>query len=255
MINLTRIDLRIKNGTDLYAAKSISYEGNIAGDAVVTPHVAAKAVSSGIQFDITCPTDPCYSQGFGTVLIYRIENDENTTGATLDSWYKSGTLSFVYPLCEAGEAYRFKVQIEPTDLNNNRDFQYYEYIDITAKGGIGDINYSNINARKWVTAGYANNAPTVKIENCIPPDAKDVKTYVAFFAGNGDWETNNATVWFDYYSAPGIEFTINPDADWINGFTYAINSTGKDRSPSGSAASAGRRCRFLSGERQSHPAG
>lgn len=221
------LDLRIKNGTEFYKARGVEYEGEVSGDTVTTPHVTAKVVSNGIQFDITKPDDECYDVGFGVVLVYRMENGKKTTGAKVQSWGRSDTLSFVYPLCEAGEKYRFNVQIEPQNLNDNRDCQYFEYIEVTAMGGIGDIDYSNIGEKKWVAAGYVDSKPRVKIEDCIPPEAKNVGTYVDFFGGTGDIEENNATVWVLNYVSPEIELTIEPDDTWFENFRQNFTNTGK----------------------------
>ena len=68
----------------------------------------------------------------------------------------------------------------------------------------------------------------VRIEDCIPPETINVRTYVDFFAGNKDWETNNATVWFNSYLADAIEFKTNPDNVWVQNFFSALDTTGKD---------------------------
>ena len=226
------LDLRIKNGGKVYSARAVREQGVVAGDTATTTHVTARTVSNGIQFDIQRPEDECYADGFGNVLIYRVENGEQTTGVLVNSRGSHSVLtaiSFLYPLCEKGEEYELKVQIEPQDLNNNRNHEYYEYVKLTALGGIGDIDYSKINKKNWVTAQELDGKPVVEIKDCIPPEAKNERTFIDFFAGNGDWETNNATVWFtSYTSASGIEFTVNPSDEWVSSvFTPALQETGK----------------------------
>ena len=122
-------------------------------------------------------------------------------------------INFVYPLCEAGEQYKFKVQIEPQrGLDENgienpvdREHGYSQYLTLTAKGGIGDINYSNLKNGEWVFASYSDNKATVWIENVIPPQdsvVKNVGTYIDIFYGDKDWDTPGKTDWYCLYENP-----------------------------------------------------
>ena len=228
------LDLRIQNGgVARWIEKEVSgtYEAE-------TDLVKVTAESDGMHFTIKNPatlagSDEKYKEGCNWIGVYRLENiggeEIQTTLAVVDKlpfepgyedengqwWPKTPdeSISFVYPLCEAGEQYKFKVQIEPQrGLDENgienpvdRDHGYFHYLTLTAKGGIGDIDYSNLKNGEWVFASYSDNKATVWIENVIPPQdsvVKNVGTYIDIFYGDKDWDTPGKTDWYCSYQNP-----------------------------------------------------
>lgn len=228
------LDLRIQNGgVARWIEKEVSgtYEAE-------TDLVKVTAESDGMHFTIKNPatlagSDEKYKEGCNWIGVYRLENiggeEIQTTLAVVDKlpfepgyedengqwWPKTPdeSISFVYPLCEAGEQYKFKVQIEPQrGLDENgienpvdRDHGYFHYLTLTAKGGIGDIDYSNLKNGEWVFASYSDNKATVWIENVIPPQdsvVKNVGTYIDIFYGDKDWDTPGKTDWYCSYKNP-----------------------------------------------------
>lgn len=215
------LDLRIQNGGVarwIENSASGNYEAH-------TDLVSVTAESDGMHFTIKNPanlagSDEKYKKGCNWIGVYRLENiggeEIQTTLAVVDkSPFSTGaeSISFVYPLCEAGEQYKFKVQIEPhrgqdengTENPVDRDHGYFQYLTLTAKGGIGDINYSNLKNGEWAFASYSDNKATVWIENVIPPQdsvVKNVGTYIDIFYGDKDWDTPGKTDWYCLYENP-----------------------------------------------------
>lgn len=191
------LDLRIKkNGVVHNSSRSIENAAEI----TQTAHVKATAVSGGIQFEIKLPSDATYLE------IRRLEDIEGmedfwTTRCELqDAWqYKGQTYTFVYPLCEPGEKYKFNIGMQVTENNITKDLDA-EIIIITATDGIGDINYSNLTSRH-IDLSYDGTKPTVKVSNVIPPEGENVETRIGYYAQNSsteqDW--NNDAIWFGNY--------------------------------------------------------
>ena len=187
------LDLRIKkNGVVYNPSRSIENAAEI----TQTTHVKATAVSGGIQFEIALPSDATYLE------IRRLEDIEGmedfwTTRCELqDAWYYAGkTYTFVYPLCEPGEKYKFNIGIQV----NAKDLDA-EIIIITAPDGIGDINYSNLKSRH-IDLSYDGTKPTVKVLNVIPPEGDNVETRIGYYAQNSSTESDwvNDTIWFGNY--------------------------------------------------------
>lgn len=191
------LDLRIKkNGVVHNSSRSIENAAEI----TQTDHVKATAVSGGIQFEIKLPSDASYLE------IRRLEDIEGME----DFWttrcepqnileYAEKTYTFVYPLCEPGEKYKFNIGIETTE-NGVTTTLPEEIIIITATDGIGDINYSNLTSRH-IDLSYDGTKPTVKVLNVIPPEGENVKTRIGYYAQNSstgsDWK--NDTIWFGNY--------------------------------------------------------
>lgn len=241
------LDLRIQNGGVarwIENSASGTYEAH-------TELVSVTAESDGMHFTIKNPatlegSDKKYKEGCNWIGVYRLENiggeEIQTTLAVVDkSPFEPGHLNngtwinqepakeinFVYPLCEAGEQYKFKVQIEPQrGLDENgienpvdRDHGYCQYLTLTAKGGIGDINYSNLKNGEWVFASYSDNKATVWIENVIPPQdsvVKNVGTYIDIFYGNKEWKSGE-TDWYCLYENPSaveknVSFELKNDS-------------------------------------------
>lgn len=191
------LDLRIKkNGVVHNSSRSIENAAEI----TQTAHVKATAVSGGIQFEIKLPSDASYLE------IRRLEDIEGkedfwtTRCEPQNIWYYAGqTYTFVYPLCEPGEKYKFNIGIETTE-NGVTTTLPEEIIIITATDGIGDINYSNLTSRH-IDLSYDGTKPTVKVLNVIPPEGENVKTRIGYYAQNSstgsDWK--NDTIWFGNY--------------------------------------------------------
>lgn len=227
------LDLRIQNGGVarwIENSASGTYEAE-------TDLVKVTAESDGMHFTIKNPanlegSDEKYKKGCNWIGVYRLETIGGeaiqTTLAVVDEspfytgywdennqWQSTNdaddSISFVYPLCEAGEQYKFKVQIEPMRDHNktgelpiDREHGYFHYLTLTAKGGIGDINYSNLKNGEWAFASYSDNKATVWIENVIPPQdsvVKNVGTYIDIFYGNKEWKSYE-TDWYCNYENP-----------------------------------------------------
>lgn len=240
------LDLRIQNGgVARWIEKEVSgtYEAE-------TDLVKVTAESDGMHFTIKNPatlagSDEKYKEGCNWIGVYRLENiggeEIQTTLAVVDklpfepgfwnneTWINqepAKEINFVYPLCEAGEQYKFKVQIEPQrGLDENgienpvdREHGYCQYLTLTAKGGIGDINYSNLKNGEWAFASYSDNKATVWIENVIPPQdsvVKNVGTYIDIFYGNKEW-ISGETDWYCLYENPSaveknVSFELKSD--------------------------------------------
>lgn len=227
------LDLRIQNGGVARWIENFAsgtYEAH-------TELVSVTAESDGMHFTIKNPatladSDEKYQNGCNWIGVYRLETiggeEIQTTLAVLDkspfepgywnneTWIEqepAKEINFVYPLCETGEQYKFKVQIEPqrgvdengTENPIDREHGYCQYLTLTAKGGIGDINYSNLKNGEWAFASYSDNKATVWIENVIPPQdsvVKNVGTYIDIFYGNKDWDTAGKTDWYCKYENP-----------------------------------------------------
>lgn len=191
------LDLRIKkNGVVHNSSRSIENAAEI----TQTAHVKATAVSGGIQFEIELPSDATYLE------IRRLEDIEGME----DFWttrcepqnileYAGKTYTFVYPLCEPGEKYKFNIGMETTENGIMKPIPE-EIIIITATDGIGDIDYSNLKSRH-IDLSYDGTKPTVKVLNVIPPEGDNVGTRIAYYAKNSSTETdwNNDVIWFGNY--------------------------------------------------------
>lgn len=237
------LDLRIQNGGVarwIENSASGTYEAH-------TELVSVTAESDGMHFTIKNPatlagSDEKYKSGCNWIGVYRLENiggkEIQTTLARLDKspfdsayedengqwWPKTPdeSISFVYPLCEAGEQYKFKVQIEPLKGAGEslvRENGYFHYLTLTAKGGIGDIDYSNLKNGEWAFASYSDNKATVWTENVIPPQdnvVKNVGTYIDIFYGNKEWKSGE-TDWYCLYENPSaveknVSFELKNDS-------------------------------------------
>ena len=191
------LDLRIKkNGVVYNPSRSIENAAEI----TQTAHVKAAAVSGGIQFEISLPENASYLEIRRLEDIEGMEDFWTTRCEPQNIWYYAGqTYTFVYPLCEPGEKYKFNIGIETTE-NGVTTTLPEEIIIITATDGIGDINYSNLTSRH-IDLSYDGTKPTVKVLNVIPPEGENVKTRIGYFAQNSstgsDWK--NDTIWFGNY--------------------------------------------------------
>lgn len=191
------LDLRIKkNGVVYNSSRSIENAAEI----TQTAHVKAAAVSGGIQFEIALPSDASYLEIRRLEDIEGMEDFWTTRCEPQNIWYYAGqTYTFVYPLCEPGEKYKFNIGIETTENGIMKPIPE-EIIIITATDGIGDINYSNLTSRH-IDLSYDGTKPTVKVLNVIPPEGENVKTRIGYYAQNSSTESDwkNDTIWFGNY--------------------------------------------------------
>lgn len=187
------LDLRIKkNGVVYNPSRSIENAAEI----TQTAHVKATAVSGGIQFEIDIPKYTTYLEITRLEDIEGMEDFWTTRCELQDAWqYKGQTYTFVYPLCEPGEKYKFNIGIQV----NAKDLDA-EIIIITATDGIGDINYSNLKSRH-IDLSYDGTKPTIKVSNVIPPEGDNVETRINYHAKNSSTETDwvNDAIWFGNY--------------------------------------------------------
>lgn len=219
----TILDLRIKKDGIPVASRSIEELGTVNEDgSVQTTHVKAEQAPGGILFTINRPSGSTYDNGFGYVAIYRQEKVGDTTVCILpyDQMIHEPVL---YPLCEPGETYSFKVQISSPESNDNgRIDEYYEYLTITAEDGIGDIDYSPVDEKQWVTVTQVGDDVIVEIKDCIPPEGYNVVSHIQFFLGDEDWDNPN-TKWFRTVIKDDIEF-ISTETGIINDMKQ-VNAT------------------------------
>ncbi|MGN0729551.1 hypothetical protein [Treponema sp.] len=217
------LDLRIQNnGTIADSSRLVKEEGSSASYKVETDLVIVEAKEDGMHFTIKNPLfaleDKNFENGSNYIAVYRIEKingiEMDTTCAVLNTWYfdpqysedsTKEEINFIYPLCEENEVYKFRVQIEPrrdSSIEIDRDKFYCYYLTVKAKGGIGDIDYSNLKNGEWAFASCNGENANVWIENVIPPQdtvVQDVGTYIDIFYGDKDWGKN--TDWFNNYES------------------------------------------------------
>lgn len=215
------LDLRIKkNGVVHNSSRSIENAAEI----TQTANVKATAVSGGIQFEIDIPKNTTYLE------IRRLEDIEGTEDfwttrcEPQNIWYYAGqTYTFVYPLCEPGEKYKFNIGIETTE-NGVTTTLPEEIIIITATDGIGDIDYSNLKSRH-IDLSYDGTKPTVKVLNVIPPEGENVKTRIGYYAQNSsteqDW--NNDAIWFGNYFGKKSDTISSSELHDAKDYTYPDN--------------------------------
>lgn len=192
------LDLRIKkDGVVHNSSRSIENAAEI----TQTAHVKATAVSGGIQFEIKLPSDASYLEIRRLEDIEGMEDFWTTRCEPQNIWKCAGqTYTFVYPLCEPSEKYKFNIGIETTTIDNVTTTLPEEIIIITATDGIGDIDYSNLKSRH-IDLSYDGTKPTVKVLNVIPPEGDNVETRIGYYAQNSSTESDwvNDTIWFGNY--------------------------------------------------------
>ncbi len=190
------LDLRIKkNGVVHNSSRSIENAAEI----TQTAHVKATAVSGGIQFEISLPENASYLEIRRLEDIEGMEDFWTTRCEPQNINYAGQKYTFVYPLCEPGEKYKFNIGIETTENSITKSLPA-EIIIITATDGIGDIDYSNLTSRH-IDLSYDGTKPTVKVSNVIPPEGDNVETRISYYAKNSSTETdwNNDAIWFGNY--------------------------------------------------------
>lgn len=231
--NKEYLDLRIQNnGTIAGSSRSIEQEADSSNlYEASTELVSAVAKEDGIHFTIKNPViafnDEYYREhGCSYISVTRLENingvdNMRTTTAVLNNLrfcsfmeeeYRE-EINFVYPLCEVGEVYKFLIEMAPITENSigGEDKKYYHYVTVKAKGGIGDIDYSNFSYGDWAFASCSDGKAKVWTENVIPPQdtvVKNVHTYIDIFYGDNNWNGN--TGWLmSYESKEDVEESVS----------------------------------------------
>lgn len=184
-------------------------------DKTETTNCKVENIEGGLKFTIKKPAG--FSEGFGYVAIYRVEQingkETGTTKAVVDCWGSTeDSVDCTYPLCEPGERYVFYVQIEPKVAD--RDLQRYEYLSIKAESGIGDIDYTGLSDSRHCTLSWDGSKASVELIDCIAPNnAKNLKADVGLFLcrGSVDWETNGATTYYGSSFKSGETYRVITD--------------------------------------------
>lgn len=217
------LDLRIKKSSNSAAGDSRAMEYGFDSEVTETEHVKVRNVKGGIEFTIKMPDDDCYvyredsDGGIGYVAIYDDTDWNKATCAELEGWKMAADegLKVVYPLCNPGKKYSFRVQIEPKDVDTYKEYKYYERVTIVAEDGIGEIDYNNINKmNKYFKTSYKDGKLDVSLTNIIPPDINDVTPCIDVFAGNGDNDTLNANTWIGVYFGEPLTQIYNEPAEF-----------------------------------------
>lgn len=187
-------------GTDTFSRNVIVKENEMADVRFEpeTKHVKAQATEKGILFTIQRPEDKAYSEGFGTVIIYKLakSGDEIVRAYLVNGTaVRKKNLNCLFPLCEAGEDCHFRIQINPV-INENKNLAYYEKelheeLHIKAKGGSG-FSY---NEKGKITAFFRDEKPGVSITESKYWKNRRRTVYLNFFAGNGNFSVPGSTVW------------------------------------------------------------
>lgn len=223
------LDLRIQNNGTIASSARFTEEEVDSFNLyeASTELVRAVSMEDGIHFTIKNPVialnDEYYRKhGCSFISVTRLENingiyNMRTTTAVLNNLrfcrfsekeYRE-EINFVYPLCEAGEVYKFLIEMAPITGNSigGEDKKYYHYVTVKAKGGIGDIDYSNFSYGDWAFASCRDGKAKVWTENVIPPQdtvVQNVRTYIDIFYGDNKWNGN--TGWLmSYESKKGVE--------------------------------------------------
>ena len=135
-----------------------------------------------------------------------------------------------WPVCIKDKPITFSVQIETNNPEKWRQFTYHERLTVTPKGGIGEIDYANRNAKKWLISGMKNGKPVIKFnkEDLVLPNVKDIRTTANFFAGNLDWDTNGATIWCNWAGKDGAVYEIEISDEEAKNIIQSVKRCGKD---------------------------
>ena len=228
------LDLRIKGGTvantnNVYDPTKTFEWGSVSGDTVKTKHVTATPYTNGIYIEIICPEDECYGGKLGYVAVREV-SDENDIITRVEPKVMIGNKKVCFwPCCSAGQVLKFSVQIEPNDSHKYREYTYYETLTITATGGIGKIDYTNLKAKQWLTYGWENGRPVVRFDSSdlVMPNASNIRTSFQIFAGNGDWNTNNATIWCAGFNRSGAIYDFVLTDSEVQTLISAVKEKGK----------------------------
>lgn len=230
------LDLRIKGGTvantdNVYDPSKSFEKGVVSGTPVRTAHVVATPYTNGIDFEITCPSDAVYGGQFGYVAVH--EQDASDTKLTrMEFNSNTSKVRGFWPFCTKGQKMKFVIQMEPPESHLHRDKIIWETVELTANGGIGKIDYTNLNAKKWLTYGWdiANDRPTIEFDptELELPNVTNLRTVVNFFAGTDEWG-NNTTIWASGVSRNGANYKIILSHSEVSELKTKVRLKGKNQ--------------------------
>ena len=171
---------------------------------------------------------------------YTVRNYYNSDGDLIIAYYKVTEKDPLHrtgfwPLCIKDKPIKFSVQIEPHNPQNWRQFCHSEELTVTPKGGIGEIDYANLYAKKWLTAELKDGKQIIKFdkEDLELPNVQNIRTSADFFAGdldeegNLDWNTNGATLWVYGYGEDEATFDLSLDDVESKKLIDAVKNSGK----------------------------
>ena len=138
----------------------------------------------------------------------------------------------LYPLCEPGERYVFVVQIEPADVDNNREEIKKEFVSIIALDGVGDIDYSYLSEERSVDLHFDGTKPIATVLNLtsvgnITDFDPDFSSVFEIFAGTNEFKTGT-TYLIDQIKEKGFVKTLNKDY-WNGKFEDEVRKNGKSQ--------------------------
>lgn len=180
-----------------------------------TKHVTAEATEKGIVFTIKRPNEKAYLSGFQTVTIFKLgkKGEEIARAVVIEGGTQTSKkeLTCLFPLCEDGEECNFLVDIQPQGGNIDKSSVYKESLSVKAKGG---IKFASDNKQGNVKATFSlSGNPNISIEESEFWRNQARTIQIIFFAGNGDFETSGATLWFYTHTqklSSGESFSFNP---------------------------------------------
>ena len=229
------MDLRIKGGNvanvnNVYDCNKTIEWGTPTGETFTKGYVTATVYTNGIYFVVNRPSEDCYLAGWGGTVNPVEADGKKSTRLYLTSSGDDTKRSGFWPLCIKGKKIKLSVYVEPVNVDQYRELTHDEIFEITPAGGIGEIDYSNYDAKKWFTYGWENGKPVIKFDSSelVLPNGANLKTRIAFYAGTGVWE-NNATIWIDAYQADGAVYEINLSDDYVNTLKSAVEKKGKSQ--------------------------
>lgn len=228
------MDLRIKGGNiankdNIYDCTQTFNKGTATEQTFTTAHVKATVYTNGVYFEVTRPTDECYLPGWGAT-VNPIEADGTKSTRLFLNGDNENTKYGFWPLCIKDKKIKFSIYMEPSNVDQYRQFTYDETIEITPQGGIGEIDYSNFDAKQWFTYGWENGKPVIKFDSSelVVPNGANLETRISFYAGNGVWE-NNATIWVKVYAVAGAKYEINLPDDELEDLKKKVADKGKNQ--------------------------
>lgn len=224
------MDLRIKGGNvanveNVYDCSQAIEWGDATGEVFTKGYVTAKVYTNGILIIFTKPSDEFYSAQ--SSWNYNIDDGK---GTRLWWWSSEDSAEVFWPLCTKGKKIKLATYIAPSDEGNYYDKFYKAEFEIIPAGGIGEIDYSNYDAKKWFTYGWVSGKPVIKFDSSdlILPNGADVESVITFYAGNGIWE-NGETIWINELHIENGGYEIIVDDDYAAKLIEEIERNGKSQ--------------------------
>ena len=187
-----------------------------------TSLVKTVAQSDGILFTIKKPET--FSSGVSHIDICW----NGGVGADLSGFSNQmESISYLYPLVEAGKKYTFNIYIHP---NGSGDY-YYEYVNVNAIGGLGECSYDSLSSG-CVNLSCQDKIPSVAVSGISPPSllAGDVSSswlWYGFEAQDSESGNSYDNKRFMSYETSQIEGLENMGKNWIDYFRSSFEETGK----------------------------